>query len=117
MDATVRRFDVSKPIDELHARLDELGVEWWHDDDVSPDHTEWKTEDIVFEAIGMDGTSLVIVTIQKMTPEQAIAATVGCQPEMHICKSCGVAYELDIIDKTYGKARFCPNCGCRELYQ
>ncbi len=48
---------------------------------------------------------------------QAIAATVGEEHEMHICKRCGVAYELSIIDKGFGKPRFCPNCGHRELYQ
>jgi len=45
------------------------------------------------------------------------AATVGEESETHICKRCGVAYELSIIDKGFGKPRFCPNCGYKELYQ
>ena len=46
-----------------------------------------------------------------------VNATAGEEHEMHICKRCGVAYELNIIDKGFGKPRFCPNCGYRRLYQ
>jgi DNA-directed RNA polymerase subunit RPC12/RpoP len=49
--------------------------------------------------------------------EQAVAAMVGEESEMYICKRCGVAYELNIIDKGFGKPRFCPNCGYKEIYQ
>jgi hypothetical protein len=55
----------------------------------------------------------VFATTEWLTPEQVIAATVGEEHEMHICKRCGVAYELNIIDKGFGKPRFCPNCGYR----
>lgn len=40
------------------------------------------------------------------------AATVGGTGEFHMCKRCGIAYELDFIDEL-GKARFCPHCGYR----
>ena len=159
--------------DRIRRMLDELGIEWWHDDDISPGHTEWMTDDAVYTSLGMDGDMLTVKAISKMTPEQAIAATVGgsdvsalrakvkaqsdyigklrgeykaldeqmerrCavyratirklkdeldaatvgeEHEMHICKRCGVAYELNIIDKGYGKPRFCPNCGHKGMYQ
>ena len=63
--------------DELRSLLDEHGIEWWHDTDVSPDHTEWMTDRMAFTSLGIDGDMLAVKTISKMTPEQAIAATVG----------------------------------------
>lgn len=63
--------------DRLCRMLDELGIEWWHDDDISPGHTEWMTDDAAYTSLGMDGDMLSVKAISKMTPEQAIAATVG----------------------------------------
>lgn len=63
--------------DELRRMLDEHGIEWWHDPDVSPDHTEWMTDRMAFTSLGFDGDMLAVKTISKMTPEQTISATVG----------------------------------------
>ena len=70
---------------------------------------QWGQMEVVKE-LGITGN-------EPLVPEQAIAATVCERHEMHICKRCGVAYELNIIDEGFGKPRFCPNCGYREMYQ
>lgn len=101
--------------EEVRKLLDELGVEH----DASEDDTT-----IFYDVDGNRYTYNVNPESgwaqlygYNLTPAQAIAATVGEEHEMHICKRCGVAYELNIIDKGFGKSRFCPNCGHRELYQ
>lgn len=103
------------PTDELRAMLDERGIEWWYG--IGEKSTVFDGEyGVRYEVDGTLGL-LFIRSVLNVTPEQAIAATVGEEHEMHICKRCGVAYELNIIDKGFGKPRFCPNCGYRELYQ
>lgn len=103
----------------LREMLDEQGVEWWHDADVSPDHTEWMTDCMAFTSLGVDGDMLAVKTISKMTPEQAIAATVGERTttrngkrvrrhyrDVPLCECCGQA----IGDERYN---YCPKCGAR----
>lgn len=65
--------------DELRSLLDEHGIEWWHDPDVSPDHTEWMTDHMAFTSLGVDDDFLAVETISKMTPDQAIYATIRPQ--------------------------------------
>jgi hypothetical protein len=100
---------MDNPTKELCHKLDEMGVEYVSIGGI----TNWEHAEFDELADGSD-TRLIVY---GATPEQAIAATVGEEHEMHICKRCGVAYELDIIDKGFGKHRFCPNCGYREMHQ
>ncbi len=107
------------PTEELRAKLDERGVEYRIDDAKTVRATEWEFGEhssAMFTEYD-DGGCVFVASGHTWTPEQAIAATVGEEHEMHICKRCGVAYELNIIDKGFGKPRFCPNCGHKELYQ
>lgn len=110
---------MGNPTNELRAKLDELGVRWWTDKYYRDTNTCWRVGDFEWRASEKkDGKLLIGCTCVKyLTPEQAIAATVCEEHEMHICKRCGVAYELSIIDKGFGKPRFCPNCGYREMHQ
>ena len=104
------------PSDEVRKLLDERGIEhfdyghenhvWW----CGADNVGWHAE----SRPSVNGSYVKIEAV--LTPAQAIAATVGEEHEMHICRRCGVAYELNIIDKGFGKSRFCPNCGHKELY-
>lgn len=54
--------------------------------------------------------------IETPTAEQAIDATMGDDTPVYLCPKCGVAYELDFIDKEFGKPNYCPHCGYRRLY-
>ena len=81
--------DLSKRLREvygLHAFAELFGFDW-HDE------SDWSWHDV---ACAM--------------ADAVDVATVGEEHEMHVCKRCGVAYELNIIDKGFGKSRFCPNC-------
>ena len=107
----------------LRRLLDERGIEWWHDDDLSPDHTEWMTDEAAYTSLGMDGDTLAIQTIRKMTPEQAVEATVGrgtCHietvsadardwPDNQRCDACGGTICMVLPEAP----RYCPNCGRR----
>ena len=72
------------PTQRLKRMLEKQGIEWWHDDEVSKDHVDWMTDDAVFTSLGMDGDMLAVKVISKMTPEQAIAATVGRRDTMEL---------------------------------
>ena len=112
--------------DELRSLLDELGIEWI---ETAPDETRW------FSTVLNGNVSarrvndkLVIFTGYKLiTPEQAIAATLGygeCKlPETRIdhgsieysgvtewrrCSACGT-------DVLAYPVHFCPNCGRRVM--
>ena len=105
---------MSTQIEQFCELLDKQGVKYYQTGDSifngeKHDQLEWTVTPY------LDGGMLV--TLYDMNPEQAINATVGVEPKMYICKRCGVAYELSIIDKGFGKPRFCPNCGYKELYQ
>lgn len=118
--------------DELRSLLDEHGIEWWYDPNVSPDHTEWMTDRMVFTSLGFDGDMLAVKTISKMTPEQAIAATVGrgtCHMTLYAagndyarytCSECEretmVPCVVEGVSRDYEPPRYCVNCG-REVVE
>lgn len=120
--------------DRLRSLLDEHGIEWWTDRDIWSGHTQWLNYDEAFTSLAMDGDVLAIQVISRMTPEQAIAATVKppedvaepatdgktCRivdnehgPNMH-CTACGgeVDDEYPYFAERYGYSR-CPHCGAR----
>lgn len=113
--------------EKLREMLDERGIEWWYDPNVSPDHTEWMTDHMAFTSLGSDGDMLAVKTISKMTPEQAIDATMGretctlpktpdpCAIKRYGMERYGVA-ELCKCSACGAKvlaipAHYCPNCG------
>jgi DNA-directed RNA polymerase subunit RPC12/RpoP len=103
--------------EELRRLLDERGVEWWPDTYYKDTNTCWRIDSFEWRASERDGKLLVGGTCTKyLTPEDAIAATAGDDTPVFICKKCGVAYELDYIDKEFGKPNYCPHCGYRRLY-
>lgn len=70
---------MGKPTKELRAKLDELGVKWWPDVYYRDTNTCWRVGDFEWRASEKkDGKLLIGCTCVKyLTPEQAIAATVG----------------------------------------
>lgn len=70
---------MGKPKNELRTRLDEMGVAWVAIDESM---TEYTQEGIVYRAYEVCG-GLQVAIITPVTPEQAIAATVG-----RSCESC-----------------------------
>ena len=70
---------MGNPTEELRARLDELGVRWWPDVYYRDTNTCWRVGDFEWRASEKkDGKLLIGCTCVKyLTPEQAIAATVG----------------------------------------
>ena len=103
---------------ELRMLLDQRGVSWmpsaW-----SPQYETYYQTDNGIGVVASEINGKVAVRLEsRITPEQAVDATIGNGPEgeMHMCENCACAYELNIIDKGYGKPRFCPNCGSRLVY-
>jgi len=110
--------------EELRALLDARGVEWtqgmaWN---VTVINGDWLiVEDIDF------GTLSVSTTTYQLTPEQAIAATLGvgeCEMDAHgNCTACGefVAKSWEHVRRFDGgyeakpcrAHNYCPNCGRR----
>ena len=114
------------PTDELRAELTKRGIEWrWEDERttywyVTVDGEEWGE----WTAIEMGGyLHLSFSSGDVLTPEQAIAATLGrrtchkvrvhmqIEDEMH-CSECGrfLGFAGDVGALPYN---FCPNCGAR----
>ena len=72
--------------DELRLLLDERGVEWYADDETLDDGslsqvTYWHSNGIEWSADGRD-EFLAFDAVQLITPEQAIAATLGDMPRL-----------------------------------
>ena len=112
--------------DVLRRLLDERGVEWG-DDGYPTTCTVWASDDIVWHGLWRDDC---IELIAHLTPEQAIAATLGagtCEADetdlipfvradsgdfevdyIHVmeCTECGHVYE-----HVNGDYEFCPRCG------
>lgn len=112
--------------DELRRLLDEHGVEYKS----HYLHTSWYAGMKLYMATpDANGT----LSVDNLTPEQAIAATLNIQAERTckfvsskgpdyppVCSACG--YELGIYDcewfedGTYGYERnYCPNCGAKVI--
>lgn len=107
----------------LRALLDERGVEWWQ----KKRHTCWKVgkgqEVEMWRAWEAPDGSLTLKVdyIYDLTPEQAVAATLGpgtCGMQRFEsgtnmtrygwrCTECGMA------SIGFGRPRYCPNCGRR----
>lgn len=72
--------------DKLHCMLDDRGVKWWPSDDrrLEDSITHWKVEHIKWTAFDTDGKLCLNAWIDEpLTPEQAIAATLG-----NTCETC-----------------------------
>lgn len=109
--------------DELRRLLDERGAEWWEEDG----HTLWYGESIHHAASAfssfMFGENDKVHLSAMVTPEQAIAATLGagtCQVETtenwlpaeryHRCNHCGAFFA--VLDASGDiPPHCCPNCG------
>lgn len=117
--------------DELRRMLDERGVEWSASSD-EIEHvtvTRWLSggNSIAYVELN-DGfvgyEARLIISGLSITPEQAIAATLGgaertCRWEYPqgvngwvgytVCSSCGEKYDETVTDM----AHYCPNCGAK----
>jgi hypothetical protein len=112
------------PTDELRAKLDELGVEYDTYDLPNGEHgLSWiDGNDIEWEVV-QQGENFRIHALQLVTPEQAIAATVGagtCElinaaddlgegTSSCMCSKCGYT----ALDDWWDEFKCCPNCGAR----
>ena len=103
---------------ELRKLLEQRGVSWMPSAWSSRYETYYQTDNGVGVVASELNGKIAVRLESRITPEQAVEATIGHESdgEMFICRSCKVAYELNIIDKSYGKSRFCPNCGSRLVY-
>lgn len=108
--------------ERLRALLDERGVEWWEEDG----HTLWYGESIHHAASAfssfMFGENERVHLNAMVTPEQAIAATLGpgtCRITdngpwgyPYVCSACGASFDPDVNN---GEFNYCPNCGARVI--
>ena len=103
--------------ERLRALLDERGVEWWEEDG----HTLWYGESLHHAASAfssfMFGENERVHLNAMVTPEQAVAATLGpwtCRDVgryAFVCSECGWASDEPhhILGGFWPK--YCPNCG------
>lgn len=106
--------------ERLRALLDERGVEWC-DDGYPTTCTVWVSDGIVWHGLWRDDC---IELIAHLTPEQAVAATLGAgtchdtsggiySPGHWTCSACGFVspsiYKLDLMGSPL--YHYCPNCG------
>lgn len=114
--------------ERLRALLDERGVEWWQSVNMlGCVFTRWYSSLFSDEVVAMEnGDGELELFSRIMTPEQAVAATLGpgtCRfeqiPEALYddieCSECGVAlwgFQMDIEGEGCPtRPRYCPNCG------
>ena len=99
--------------ERLRALLDERGVEW--KDYGYENHTWWGE----WHAENRSSVNGLFVKVEGVvTPEQAIAATLGpgtCEVTdngswgyPHVCSACGASFDMDVNN---GEFYYCPNCG------
>ena len=105
--------------DILRRLLDERGVEWWEEDG----HTLWYGESLHHAASAfssfMFGESERVHLNAMVTPEQAVAATLGrgtCHETIidHYwrgCGECGYIWEFMYGIGKCESPHYCPNCG------
>jgi DNA-directed RNA polymerase subunit RPC12/RpoP len=103
--------------------LDERGIAYEADDYETYAYTMWGDRwilpNVFSEPLAATPHTLGAeceLTISPVTAEQAVDATIGRDTPVYLCKKCGVAYELDYIDKEFGKPNYCPHCGYRRMY-
>lgn len=122
--------------DELRAMLDKRGVEWTNPNSCLRDEmTSWVANGFDYDAFEVpDGTLVLTAAYQDdLTPEQAIAATLGagtCEDlggtdangrDVFNCSRCGCVLSLYDIDGSnnlctsfiFDYPHFCPECGAR----
>lgn len=114
--------------DELRRLLDERRVEWGNvrnDGSESEYLTEWQFDDYESRAIAVEwavGSGLSVeIRRYRLTPEQAIAATLGagtCRYELKdgrfVCSNCGRStWAYEGKGDPLSPPNFCPNCGKR----
>lgn len=102
------------PMERLRELLSERGVIYTGPVRVGEVSTTWIDADgFPVEAIPC-GSGLLLKS--ALTPETVVDVTMGDDTPVYLCPKCGVAYELDFIDKEFGKPNYCPHCGYRRLY-
>ena len=104
--------------DELCRMLDERGVEWDTFSVSNTEYTHWTNNDGHWCAASIGGPLSLHVNILSVTPEQAIAATLGrgtCHITdngpwgyPYVCSECSASFDPDVNG---GDFNFCPNCG------
>lgn len=113
--------------ERLRALLDERGVEWRDDSSIyGTRRTVWKVDGVTFVAAEVSGRLKVS---GYLTPEQAIAATLGrgeCHPIISDnltesegmgdawadCSECGHLLFV-LTDPSSEVPNYCPNCGAK----
>lgn len=101
--------------DELRRMLDERGVEHTDAEDGHTQHTWWSDGD---HEIGVSNSGERLA-VYNLTPEQAIAATLGrgeCREVMidryfRGCGECGYRWEYMYGIGKCVRPNYCPNCG------
>jgi hypothetical protein len=116
----------STATETFRAQLDERGVEWWEDAFSSEHRTVFDGKNGVRYCVYQLGFELFISSILPVTPEQAIAATLGrgtCHDTgtfkswgLFTCSNCSIVIPLNAVKDapSVGKSmplKFCPNCG------
>jgi len=108
----------------LRRLLDELGVEYDTDDEDGCEFTEWVANGLEWEADSR-GELVSLMPVMLITPEQAIAATLGtgtCHDKNGFdrqvgfeCTACGTmvdSYMVTPLDTGHEvQFRYCPFCG------
>ena len=99
--------------DELRRMLDERGVEWWQSaNTLGCVFTRWYSPLFGDEVCAMEnGEEGLVLFDHYLTPEQAIAATLG-RGTCEYCKD-GKFDGQTVMMSNHGWQRinFCPNCG------
>jgi len=108
--------------DELRAMLDERGVHWWAGEDER--RTLWESNGLTWEYFNDDNGDAWLGFLgaceQDVTPEQAIAATLGAGTCHNAdigtegyfkCSECGTSCSVDWECSGWDVPSFCPNCG------
>ena len=112
--------------ERLRALLDERGVEWWCGEDERK--TYWRSNGLTWEYFNDENGDAWLGFLgaceSDVTPEQAIAATLGpgtcevevgsgCSAGWWVCSACGALFDMVGTLRRDRKPCYCPNCGKR----
>ena len=111
--------------EKLRAMLDERGVEWTNPNTSLRDEmTSWVANGFDYDAFEVPDGTLVLTAAHQddLTPEQAIAATLGagtCHTTTpsdawcFACSECGKSFPRHELRRAHnhGEINYCPNCG------